>query len=795
MNKLFNVWSADLIPVDIKNELDKNGKKVVYPSAWKNGEIYKTLSKNSVALRTGQQSVNVLDVDTKDLEQLTEPFKSWVDDRLMFGDTLTVETKNGYHFYFTANFKVKTTAKKDRDGVEIPFIDFRGEGGLIFVHSDSDAANYEVICDNIPTDATLEINSSIPRFTENVVIIDDEVCFENLDDEDDISVLKVGNKHTLAEVTDILNKTSSDVPRDEWLGLMASAYNLIDTEPERLEEVLLKWSQTATNFSDQGFNTAWSEIHSGRFGKAFKGGTLIKGANEQEAIRVIEEFEQKISVVKKVSEIKDIIEALTHISDLQTNTDSDTEVRVSLSKTLNMKYKDLAAASKNTNKKTKVVQARAIAKQIQYAPTLEELEASNALVDMSAYYVGSKYLVRVGNKLSDEFAYSSAITHCKLQGIGESVAQAYLENADVVSSVHIGANYNIDNYVTYKLEESSSAHIHDVLNVYTNPIFKLKRVLTDTYDEKIITDFFDNIWQGKALELVKLIALSIRFSANKKNQLMLVTPTSFGKTAMMKHLGFGEIGMETLLGAFQGDGIGSEVLSPIQSSGLMLINEVDTALPKRLKELENEMQVKEFGSGGGTRNVGLHFVVLTSTHDTAILKASDEVSERTMFMQLHGEDSKYNLTSSPIFNADRELYTAVIRNEMINQFLYYVYEADVTKNVLYTLQDQYKLHPSEDLHLLSQDIFCTVVKAIKTGGYGSQNSRNEWVVSKKRDIRDLIEAELLDHGEIDVGKQVSIITAQLYSGVKRKSDGVTQYVVNTEVPVTNMFDDLDIEGL
>ena len=789
MHKKFKRWSSELVPITIKDELDSNGKKQAFPKPWKNGQVYKTLDRNSVGLRTGNKSANVIDIDTKDINSLEEPFKSWVDDRLLFGDTLTVETERGYHFYFYCDFKVKTEGNISNK------VDVRGEGGLIFIHSDSNVANYTLISDEEPTSDISEIVEFLSehRVQKESVSNNDVVGFINLDDESDneVAIVASSDKKTLDEVVELINKTSANVSRDEWLALMASAYNLIDSSPERLEEPLREWSRKSAGyehqFEESAFNLAWREISTRNFGKEFKGGTLIATANKS----VVSNLSDEIESATTTKRLKEIIENTSQIKSLKNLDSEDSEVRDLLATKINARYKEL----KVKNDKVKVIQARTILKELAYKPSLEELTKNGENVDMKVYYIGSKYRVRISGKFSDEMAYASAVTHCKLLDIPEVVALAHLDRATVVSSVVIGADYNMDKHVDYEIAPSISAHVHDILKVKSNPIFKLKAKLTDDYDENIINDFFVDVWQGKAYDLIKLTALSIRFNVTKKNQLMLVTPTSFGKTAMMKHLGFGEIGMETLLGGFQGEGIGSDVLAPIQSSGLMLINEVDTALPKRLKELENEMQVKEFGSGGGTRNVGLNFVVFTSTHDTAILKASDEVTERTMLMQLNYEDSKYNLTSSPIFKADNEFYTKVVRNHMINEFMHYLYEADVTKNDLYALQEKYRLHPSEDLHLLSQEIFTDVVKAIKSGKYGTKNSRGEWSVTKKRDIRELIESYLLDHDGIDIGKYVALVTSKLYTGVTRKVNGVVHYIVNTELSIADEFEDLDLEEL
>lgn len=340
MHKIFARWSNDLIPVHIDNELDGRGKKKVLPSAWKNGETYSKLNKNSVGLRTGKNSVNVIDVDTKNLSLLTEPFKTWVEDRLVFEDCLTVESKNGYHFYFYSDFKVRTTAKKDGDGDAIPYIDFRGEGGLIFIHSDSSVANYEVICDEEPMSDISEIENLIPEYREKVEVKFDDVGFGNLDDETDTAIMKAGDNKTLEEVTELINQTDSSVPRDEWLALMASAYNLIDTKPERLEEVLRDWSSTAENYDKEGFNIAWREITSGKFGKDFKGGTLIREVKHFETKKVLESVKSSIKSADTIEDLKNAVKDLPK-TELKLKNKDDDECRSELLDTITEKSKEI----------------------------------------------------------------------------------------------------------------------------------------------------------------------------------------------------------------------------------------------------------------------------------------------------------------------------------------------------------------------------------------------------------------------------------------------------------------------
>ncbi len=325
MNDVFTQWSDNLIPVDIKDELDVNGHKQVLPKPWKDGQVYKKFDKNSIALRTGAMSVNVVDVDTKDLDKLPEPWKSWVEDRLLFDDTLIIETANGYHFYFTSPDKlIRTTTKKDDKGTKIPYIDFRGEGGLIFVHSDSKVANYKVICDAPPMN-DVELIDLIPEYRKQVIPQQtDVVGFENLDDPEDkeICPVSLSGKQTLEEVMEQVALVSSGVSRDEWMRTISSAYNLIDHTPERLKEPLREWSESGATdehpYEDEAFESVWNQIVEGKFGTAYKGGTLVTDARNGR-VELFKADVEKSSTVEDLDAIAEKIKSSKMKPDARSN--------------------------------------------------------------------------------------------------------------------------------------------------------------------------------------------------------------------------------------------------------------------------------------------------------------------------------------------------------------------------------------------------------------------------------------------------------------------------------------------
>lgn len=230
MHEIFKQWYTYLLPVTIKDELDSKGKKQVEKFAWTTGQ---KLNKNSVALMTGSKTVNVIDVDTKDLNKLEEPFKSWCDDRLMFSDTLIVETKSGYHFYFYSDKKIKTSTKIS------PFVDVRGEGGVIFVHSDSKVAHYEVVCDEQPTKCLNELENIIPKPVER------EHSGKGYSTLDDLErAVHLDERPSREKMEDWLSKINANCDYQTWSDVLR-ALNSWDLDGEEGLELAITWSQSS----------------------------------------------------------------------------------------------------------------------------------------------------------------------------------------------------------------------------------------------------------------------------------------------------------------------------------------------------------------------------------------------------------------------------------------------------------------------------------------------------------------------------------------------------------------------
>jgi len=605
----------------------------------------------------------------------------------------------------------------------------------------------------------------------------------NTEYEDDmgLSVAVKAGEMSDEEVVALLENVPPDVDYDTWLAIGMCLYDRYEGGDDGLK-LFLDFSAKSLEKDDPSFTE--KKWRNGNFKPTSTTYTRLRSISHEFELNNFE-HEIKTADVKK---IKKIIKKISDTPHLNTRGKLDQDVREDLSHKLNERFKEL----KKEDPTVKVLQARTLIKDIQHVPTVEQLEEKGGGANMEVFLDGKSFVLRVGKKVSVNLAESSIIRHCSASEIPPQVATAYINKASPISGVKVESDYLIESDISFETLDSGMEHEYPFLHIKSNPTVKMK--ITHEYDEEIINDFFNNIWQGTFEDIIKLVALTIRFKEGKKNQLMLVTPTSFGKTQAMKHMGFNEIGMSLLLGAMQNDGIGGEVLNPIKETGLMLINEVDTAIPKALKELENRIQVKEFGMGGGTRSIPLHFLIMTSTHRTAILKASDEVAERTMFMELKEFESKYRLTKSPIFKRDKEYYSNVLKSHTVRQFKHYLYDGEFTANDLYELQEKYNLETSEDLDGIIEDVFYTTREAIRSG-LGVEKDGN-WYVKRKTDVRDLINSLLQDYSGVDTGKYVELIADRLIEDKRVKVKGELLYRVNEKVnSVIDEFDDLDIDDL
>jgi hypothetical protein len=733
----------------------------------------------------------------------------------MFEDTLIVESKNGFHFYFDSSvFKLRSTAKKGSGSSIIKYIDFRGEGGLIFVNSSSEIASYKVICDSPPTTDISEIKEILPEYGEVIVLPTEKSGFFNLEDETDreIAEIKGGNKQPLEEVLKLLGKVSSNCSRDEWLSLMASAYNLIDTNPERLKSHLRAWSiDGATEehpYDEAGFTIAWNEIHSGKFGKAFKGGTLVKKYNETVTEGRVEAQEEKyeryMNLIANAETIEEV-KGLFKDSDWKDEPICSPEQQKVLPAICADRCRDI---NKALGIKTKIAVAL-------FKPLIliKEVKTKVVLDGIEAYYHNNQFCITCEDKIIENiYRASLGVVAVGLDQHPEDFIAHVSSTARLIQGVRKATDYMAKEEVTFKTSKSSNPSEFDYLEVLTNPLY----VTCEPPSRKdIIEDFFENIWKGKAEEIIKIIGLTMRFNETKLNKIHVVAPSNTGKTTFLENVGFQTIHMKRLVQALNADkGIGKNVIDGLKASGFLLIDEANDPLTQEIKNIDNYIQLDQFGQGG-TQEVKLHFTCLTSTHKTAVRGMSDEMYNRLMLVHLTRDEIDYTIDKSELFISETNVYTKAITQQVRWLLKDALTNPKYNKEDLYQLQDKYRLELNSDVSEMLTEISEHVVNEYKSlaGESGDIILRDEnYYIKRKTDLVQAVEDRLGEYSNIDTGKYSDELISHFISGntknFKVNGSSVKYYQMTLKkyykdfnsdeakhLMLLDMFEDLEIADL
>ncbi len=302
LDPIFNKWSDRFVPVNIERKMVKNkktgemeDKKFAYPKPWKKNEQYDEFTgdfdnHNSVAMRTGN-GLGVIDVDTKDLSLLSDVWRPIVQDYLDNPSTLIVETYNGYHIYInTGEFKLKTTSGKSE---KIPYIDFRGEGGMIFIASTADRVSYEVINDAPLETPSKYVAALLPEHgTAKESSNSDEELFTKINADD------LHDKRPKEVIKDILFTITPPKGKIDWMKCMSATYHNIDDKPYA-KELCKVWSARDKDEYDEAvFEAKWKEIGEGSFGDDITLGGIIDMALTEKTQKVIAAIGKKEKLEK-----------------------------------------------------------------------------------------------------------------------------------------------------------------------------------------------------------------------------------------------------------------------------------------------------------------------------------------------------------------------------------------------------------------------------------------------------------------------------------------------------------------
>lgn len=816
LDNIFKQWNKNLIPVKLAS---KDGKKIPAPAPWKNGQIYPKADSywkkvNSIGLRTGTATVNVIDIDTKDFSLITNSdLFDWIDDRMLYRDTLIVESKNGFHFYFLCDEKIKTVTKKGKNGIDLPYVDFRGEGGLVFIYSSTDIAEYTVVCNRMPLKIDLNVSplaEILPTVNDSLESHPDANGFADLDNPEDATTVVISpyEPRTAEEVRELLSKVSSDTDRTTWMELLASAYNLTN-EKDLIEGVCREWSETAESYTEDGFDQVWTQLLDGTYGKAFNGGMLIKLAknnisNLQDAKYDL--FLGKLEYCQDVKEIKDLFRSDEWKSEPHCTNEQIATLPKACSDRANVIYKDQGIARKaGVNIFKSLFPKKEVVNE-------EIIEPIPDIPGIDFYLCNNSYAVVKDHRLT------ANIYKQNLKPVGQSLGvsgTAFEEKAVggsiLIEGIKKETDYMIDSYVSHEVRASPTRTENPYLYLITNPLFGVNPY---TENPHIIDDFFNKIWNGKAEDIIKIVALSIRFKELKLNKIHLVAPSNAGKTKFLENMNFKIVHMRRLVAALNGDkGIGINVINGLKETGLLLIDEANKPLTEEIKNIDGMMYVDQFGQGG-TQEVRLHFTVLTSTHKQALRGMSDEMFNRILMIELTPSEIEYKLTDSPIFVEDRALYTDALIKYSRGLFRQTLIDPGYTKDDLEELQNKYRLESSiDDIGNILLDISYETIAILEAqsdmenGDVISKNGKH--YIKRKTDLIKMFEDMLTQFSHIDKGKYAEVL-ANHFAPSDRVSVRIDKspikvyplilkpYYIDKEegemAENISLFDDLDLEG-
>lgn len=613
-------------------------------------------------------------------------------------------------------------------------------------------------------------------------------------DEDarDLSVAIKNEEMPDEEVNTLLESLSSDLSYDDWCAVAMCLYDRYEGGDEGLEK-LQKFGEKSPDKNDP----VWTESkwRNGHFKPTRTSYTRLRSiGNEAKVEKILVAIGSADS-----KKLNSIIKKISKIPQLNTRGKLDQEIRDQLSEKINTQFKNL----KKNDASTQVIQARTIRKQIEHAISVEDLKEEGKEIDVKVYVCGNRFTLRIGNILMEDLSESFVKKHLAAYGVSYKVAEAYIRDAQIISEVVMTTDYMLDKPIDYTLKESNAIERLPILTILKDPFHSVKNYIDD---EDIIHDFYNEVWNGKALDIIELIALTIKFKEWKLNRLMIVAPSDTGKTTLMEHLGFQKIHMQRLLAAMRGDkGIGRNVIDGVKNSGLLLIDEANKSLEQDIKDMDREIYVDEFGAGGGTQKIRLHFTALTSTHKTATRNSSDELYNRFLQIELTQEEMHRSISKSNIYRRDTEKYSEVIKTFAQYHFKKCLKNSEYDREYLQNLQAKYRLPINSDLDEFLYQVSGEVIDYVLTNVTDNEDvieRGGEYYIRRKTDLRNVIEDSITQLPSIDSGKYSDMllnhfIQSQVKS-IKIDNKSVKYYpivmrtfILNEDDKIIDMFDDLE----
>lgn len=613
-------------------------------------------------------------------------------------------------------------------------------------------------------------------------------------DEDDAEILEAFKSVDMKddEIDAILEKMPPDLHYDDWLAVAMSLYDRYEGMDIGLKKLQEFGERSPEKNDPQWTETKWRNGHFKPTQTTYK--RLYSLSNEVD----LENYKLEIAAASP-KELDKIIDKVSKQPHLNTRNKADELNRVELAEAMNARQKEL----KKEGKISSVTQARTIVKQLTHEKTMDEIIAEGKDQDIQVFLTGNTYNVRISDMLIEDINETSVKKHLSAYGITKEVAEVYIREAKVVSEILKTTDYMLEKPISYEIEKSDAIEKLPVLAVVKDPFYDVDDYIND---EEIIDDFFNRVWNGKAKDILELIALTIKFKEWKLNRLMIVAPSDTGKTTLTEHLGFQKIHMKRLLASMRGDkGIGGNVINGLKNSGLLLIDEANKALEQDIKDMDREIYLDEFGARGGTQRIRLHFTALTSTHKAATRNSSDELYNRFLQVELTSEEMEYPITKSDVYRRDTDRYSEVVQGYSQYHFKQCLKDPAYDKEYLHELQERYRLPLNADLDEFLYNISDEVVEHIKTSTTptGDIIERDgTYYIKRKTDLHHLIEDLITELPNIDAGKYSDKMINHFIQAKSKsiKIDGkptkyypitLRSFVLNEDERIVDMFENLD----
>lgn len=498
------------------------------------------------------------------------------------------------------------------------------------------------------------------------------------------------------------------------------------------------------------------------------------------------------TLIEKAKSVDDLEASINGLTDVRLNTSSklDQVVRDELINKLAEKSKEL------TGKPNKVLFKKAL--------KFNNVKDVNAPEGVQLYLCQGRFIVQNNVTVVPDVGMQMLTRYLGTFEVSKDQQDKLLQELIAVENLRQVPDYMINAEVAFKVEANGGTKLPSLV-VRNNPLITVGDYI---HDDEILEDFLETIWNGKVDDIVRLVALTIKLREQKLNRLMLVAPSNTGKTEIFTMMGFQKITMKRLLNGLRGDkGIGAAVIDGIRKSALLLIDESNTSLEAEIKDMDKELHVDQFGSGG-TQILPLHFTALTSTHKTATRNNSDELYNRFLQVELTPKEVTHTLMQSDVFIRDTDKYTKVVSSYLLSLFRTTIL-GDEGKEELRLLQEKYRLPRNNDLDALLYELSESFIEETKSSASeeGSVIHKNgEYFYKRKSDITSFFEDRLGEISALDIGKYSELLTTHFVEpkavsirvgGKPAKFYKVSSqtYTQDVQQQIIDMFDDLEIEHL